>query len=268
LAQEDKWKNSPVRKLFYLTVLGWIILAIIFGIFDLQISIAVVDQNNPFGLFGADYGEGPGYGIIAVALVVLIGSAFSDIKKQKIGAFILGAFSLIVLFLGILLDSEDLILYGGFISISIFIFTSLTYEKDWRNYKNLALIILLLAVINPLLFVNITKPLCGRVRFRDLTVQGYFEYTPWFLPPGPYLHNLSFPSGHTAMGWMFLPLLIPLRTKNRSFKITGTFLIMGWGLFVGVSRIIIGAHYASDVLFSTGVAFIVVILLYKKFYLQ
>ncbi|MHA1742683.1 MAG: phosphatase PAP2 family protein, partial [Candidatus Heimdallarchaeota archaeon] len=40
-----------------------------------------------------------------------------------------------------------------------------------------------------------------------------------------------------------------------------------WGVFVAISRVRIGAHYASDVLFSTGLAFLVTIFLQYFFYL-
>jgi len=69
---------------------------------------------------------------------------------------------------------------------------------------------------------------------------------------------------------MFLPLLIPLRRLSwkNAIRIMGTILIIGWGIFVGLSRIVVGAHYASDVLFSTFAAILITILLYKKYYLS
>jgi membrane-associated phospholipid phosphatase len=268
MSEKRIWKESIARKLLFCILIGWIILAIIFGALDLQISIAVVDQTNSFGLFGADYGEVPGYAIIGIAIVVLIGSYISNLNKQKIGAFIFILLAIILGILGIIIDSEDLMEIGAIVGISLLIFTSITYKRDWQPYRTISLVILLLAIINPLLFVNITKPLCGRIRFRDLSLPDYIGYTPWYLPRGFDLNNLSFPSGHTAMGWMLLPLLIPLRNKALPVKTLGITLILSWGFFVGLSRVLVGAHYASDVLFSTGVAFITVILLYKRFYLQ
>ncbi|GAG16871.1 unnamed protein product, partial [marine sediment metagenome] len=112
----------------------------------------------------------------------------------------------------------------------------------------------------------------GRVRFRDLVPPppppGYTSFTPWFLPPGISLDNSSFPSGHAAMGWMFLPLLIIVKDRKIKdpIRIIVSILVIGWGLFVGLSRIAVGAHYASDVLFSTGAATIITIFLYTRFY--
>ncbi len=271
MSKEKPRRGSIVLILLIITLSVWAVLAVVFGLFDLRISIAIVNEKNLFGIFGADYGEGPGWGIFGVGLVVLIGSAFSNLNKQKIPAYILMAIAMVAFIIGFLIDSEDLVHYGGFIGFSILIFVVLTRNHDWRSYRNLALIVVLLFVINPALFVTGTKPLFGRVRFRNLTappIDFYPEYTPWFNPPWFDLKNLSFPSGHTAMGWMLLPLMIPLRNKETWVKITGSVLILGWGFFVGLSRILIGAHYASDVLFSTGVACVVVILLYKKYYLK
>ncbi|MCK4479401.1 MAG: phosphatase PAP2 family protein [Candidatus Lokiarchaeota archaeon] len=69
---------------------------------------------------------------------------------------------------------------------------------------------------------------------------------------------------------MFLPLLITVKDRKNTdaIKILVYILILGWGLFVGLSRIIVGAHYASDVLFSTGFAAVTTLLLYRKYYLN
>ncbi|TFG05039.1 MAG: phosphatase PAP2 family protein [Promethearchaeota archaeon] len=265
---EGSWKSSILYRLLMIGIGCWIILAIVFGLYDLDISKAIVDRTNPFGIFGADYGEGPGYGIIGIAVAILIGSTSADLKKQKIGAFILSAIAIVVLIVGIILNEEDLLNYGGFIGTMILGFTLVTLDKDWRSYRTLALIVVLLAIINPVLFVSVTKPLCGRIRYRELLNIGFEYYTPWYLPPGPSLDHFSFPSGHTAMGWMFLPLLIAFRNTKLPVKALGSIVVIGWGAFVGFSRILVGAHFASDVLFSTGVAFVAIILLYKKFYLK
>jgi len=260
MSEKTNW--SVVSKLTLLVLVSWIILAIIFGIYDLNISIAVVDGTSAWGNFGADYGELPGYALIGIALATFIGSYIKNLKLQKIPTLLIIIIGLVFVF-----DNDY---YTGFsLIIPIIIYTIITWNKDWKNYRTLAGIISLLAIIHPLLFVQIVKILCGRIRFRDLEI-GLSNFTPWFLPPGLGSDGRSFPSGHTAMGWMLLPLLIAV--KDRKFKdpyrIVVTVLIIGWGLFVGLSRIVVGAHYASDVLFSTGMAAIVTILLYKKAYLK
>jgi membrane-associated phospholipid phosphatase len=164
------------------------------------------------------------------------------------------------------------ITFGGGITIAVLIFLLFTRGKNLKEYNTIATVIIWLAVINPLIFVQITKVMCGRVRFNNL-LPGYSNYTPWYLPPGPLSGiqgNASFPSGHTAMGWMFLPLLIGIRNKkwNDPVKILIIILVIGFGLFLGASRIVTGDHYASDILFSTGVAAIATIWLYQKYYID
>lgn len=259
-------KESLVDKLLIILVVSWVILAIIFGITDLDISKAVVDENSLWGNFGAEYGEVPGYALIAIALSALIGGYDPDLRKQKIPAYVIIIIGILLLISGFIFDSEDLILDGGGIAISLMIFVILTYNKDWRNYRKISAIISILVVLNPLLFVQITKALTGRVRYRDL-LPDFSNYTPWFLPPGP-SGNQSFPSGHTSMSFMFIPLLILVRERKWKdpVRILVSILVGGWALFVGLSRIIVGAHYASDVLFSAGMATLITIFFYKKIY--
>jgi len=262
MSEKSNW--SMVTKLTLLVFVFWIILAIIFGIYDLNISIAVVDGASAWGNFGADYGELPGYALIGIALATFFGGNIKNLKLQKIPA-------LIIIVIGILFIIFDSDFYVGFsLVIPMIIYTIITWNKDWKNYRTLAGIISLLAIIHPLLFVQIVKILCGRIRFRDLDLPGFTNFTPWFLPPGLSSDGRSFPSGHTAMGWMLLPLLIAVKDRKIKdpYRIVVTVLVIGWGLFVGLSRIVVGAHYASDVLFSTGMAAIVTILLYKKSYLK
>ena len=261
MSEKTNW--SMVSKLTLIVLVSWIILAIIFGIYDLNISIAVVDGNSDWGNFGADYGELPGYALIGIALATFLGGNVKNLKLQKTPALII----IVIGILFLIFDSDFEI--GLSLIIPMIIYTIITWNKDWKNYRTLAGIISLLAIIHPLLFVQTFKILCGRVRFRDLEV-GFTNFTPWFLPPGPSSDNHSFPSGHTAMSWMLLPLLIAVKDREIKdpYRIVVTVLVIGWGLFVGLSRIVVGAHYASDVLFSTGMAAITILLLYKKSYLK
>jgi len=253
-----------IKKLILIVIVIWVILSVIFGIYDLAISITVVDETSIWGNFGADYGETPGYALIAIALATLLGGLFSNLKLQKIPAYV--GVVVGVLFI-LLIDDEKYINVGWSLIFSLLIYTIFTWNKDWKHYRNISGVVALLAVINPLLFVQIAKILCGRVRFRDLD-PGYTNFTYWFLPPGISGDGSSFPSGHTAMGWMFLPLLIAVKDRKIKdpLRIIVSVLVIGWGLFVGLSRIAVGAHYASDVLFSTGAATITTIFLYTRFY--
>ena len=255
---------SKSVKLLITVLIIWIILAILFGIYDLGISIALVNENSGWGNFGADYGEVPGYALIAIALATFLGSYIKNLKKQKILIILAVITGVIYLILGIFdYDNTDISLGISLIILPL-IYLITTWNKDWKKYRKFASIISILAIINPLLLVQLIKLFWGRVRFRDLG-----NFTPWVIPLG-ITGNFSFPSGHAAMGWMFLPLLISVKNKEIKFPLKLTLIIgiIGWGMFVAVSRVIVGAHYASDVLFSSGFAAVITILLYRKIYLK
>lgn len=262
----EKFRESFVTKLLLIIIIVWVLLALVFGFTDLEISKAVVDDSSEWGIFGRDYGEVPGYALIAIALSTFLGSFNKNLNLQKIPAYI----SVIVGVLFIIFAGDETDLYTGWgLIIPMIFYAIITWNKDWKNYRTLAGVISLLAIINPLVLIQIIKLLWGRVRFRDLLSPGFVDYTPWFLPQG-ITGNQSFPSGHAAMGWMFLPLLILVKDRKNTdaVKILVSILILGWGLFVALSRIVVGAHYASDILFSTGFAAITTLLLYRKYYLN
>ena len=99
-----------------------------------------------------------------------------------------------------------------------------------------------------ILFVTILKIFWGRIRFKDLT--GYYsDFTPWYLPQG-ITGNQSFPSGHASMGFMMIALFVFIVDKPFYKRIILKGLIISWALAVCVSRVVIGAHFTSDVLFG------------------
>jgi membrane-associated phospholipid phosphatase len=260
------------QKTFMIYLLGaiiiWVILSVIFGIYDLEISIFLVNEESSWGNFGAYYGEYPGYAFIAIGLSAYIGGYIKNLKFQKIPGYLAILYGIIMLSIALLnLDYRRIIEYL-LIIISVLIFIVINWNTDLIKYRKISGIISFLAIINPLLLVQLVKIFWGRIRFRNL-LPDYSNFTPWFIPQG-ITGNSSFPSGHTAMGWMFLPLLIAVREREWKdpLKLVIVILVLGWGTFVGLSRIIVGAHYASDVLFSTGVGVVVTLLLYYRFYLR
>ena len=266
----EKW-------MLYSIIIIWVFFALFAALFDLEISILVVNQNSSWARFLADYGEIPGYIIIIAALFIYNRSRLNADNGFNI---LLSILIFLILIWEVYLVGErilskyisfkdNLILIVPIISLCIFYVQKLLGRMEinqLRNYDIFSQITLTLAILNPFLFVQGAKILWGRVRFRDL-MPDYSNYTPWFLPQG-INGNYSFPSGHSAMGWMLLPIMILTFKNGRKTQFLFILLIFIWGIFVSLSRIVIGAHYFSDVLFSTGMAMIVYLLLYKRYYDQ
>lgn len=100
--------------------------------------------------------------------------------------------------------------------------------------------------------VSVLKNCAGRVRYREL--QALSQYTPWY-QWNPFSGNYSFPSGHTAnaSGVFCLALLAPLVKAGwkRAALTAAPFAFLA---VMGASRVIVGAHFASDVLFGMGIS--------------
>ena len=123
---------------------------------------------------------------------------------------------------------------------------------------------IVLGLYGYLFFIQPIKLLWGRVRFRDLDTL-YSNFTSWFLPNG-INGNQSFPSGHAAMAWMILPLLLLLVNKNKGVKISFSILIICWGIVVSLSRVAVGAHYASDALFGSFIIIVVFLVITHSYW--
>ena len=66
------WEQFIFKALVFV-IIPWIILAVVFGLYDLQISNAIVNFDNILGKIGADFGEAPGYALIVIAITSLFG---------------------------------------------------------------------------------------------------------------------------------------------------------------------------------------------------
>jgi membrane-associated phospholipid phosphatase len=258
---------KPLNKLLILIIDVWIVLAVIFGIYDLEISKAIVDTNNDWATFGTNIGFHVRDALLFIVVLILAGSFFNKKIQRDIGYLALIVSSLNLIYFNIDIDEEGL--FAPIILILFVItFQILTFNKDWKNYVRIAVMILLL-YISLKVILDITKVLFGRVRYKYLS-SSYTEYTQWYIINGPDSENQSFPSGHSAYSWLFLPFLILVKNEHmkKPIKISIIASVLGYGLFISWSRIILGGHYCSDILFSTGIASVLTILFYKKLFNQ
>jgi len=222
-------------------------------VYDLQLSQTLFDPNSWWAQFLADYGEFPGY--ICVYLAAL---SFS-LKNQyrRFWQYLRPVIGSIVLFFMIkkiiislhILDQTlllDVLLYSVCLSISIILTLFLSTLPISPEFSRITL---KMAIIFPLFFVQILKLVWGRVRFRNLT-SDHSNFTYWFHPQG-LNGNKSFPSGHVAMAWMTFPIIFLIPPTNKQIRFLVLILVLIWIFLVSLSRIIIGAHYLSDVVVSS-----------------
>lgn len=116
--------------------------------------------------------------------------------------------------------------------------------------------------------VNLMKGLWGRTRFRSMEAP-YTEFTPWYIING-FNGNHSFPSGHTqGAGMSYLLMLLPLISKKCREHKTALFLTaFFYTSLVAFTRLIMGAHYLSDVTVGGTIAFtctLIGIAVFEKF---
>jgi membrane-associated phospholipid phosphatase len=256
-------------------ILLWAILAGYFAFTDLQISIRLVNTFSGWARFMEKFGEIPGLLILLSGTFISLLHYLSDNHKLKLlfvpvlflAATFLSSYFVIVLYRGItnddsLLQVNKLLVGGIFLLINIiaaYQLRNIKFEERVLEYAGKAVLV---GLFGYLIIIQPLKHIWGRVRFRELDLL-YYNFTPWFLPNG-FTGYESFPSGHSAMAWMVLPLLILVKNKNRLIRSAVLLLIILWGLAVPLSRIIIGAHYASDALFGACIIIISYLIINSK----
>lgn len=240
----------------------WIVAAFLLESSDLWISVNLYNPASYWARLLEKYGEIPGLLVILIAMHIYIVTLkeSSNIKTILFTSFLLTTASLVTIYM---LWAISLAITGNpaffnyneiyfFIAAIISnIFISLLFKKHNKFSKKSILFSRLtfkmffygyLVIIQPL------KIFWGRIRFRDLA-ENYSNFTAWYIPNG-ITGNQSFPSGHAAMGFILMALFIFIMDKSFFKRIFFKTIIICYAIAVCISRIIVGAHYTSDVLFG------------------
>ncbi len=264
-------------RLYLLITLGAFLALFIVGTFlDLQINTALYSNRNTFGLVVSVIGTTPGYGMFAI-----MGGGFLSLflKKEEYKTWMRVLFMVAVL--GCLGASTYFAgreffgpngfywaaksFWGYFISFPCMVcFTYLGYRL-MRNVDNKNLWILLLVAIAAFALaltggVTLFKVIFHRPRYRTI------EYTPvpyyaWYERCSNYKNYIemysltseefkSFPSGHAAasMGVPLIAIFLPLvDEKYRKYRLPLFIGGLVFSLLVMFSRLLVGAHFLSDV---------------------
>lgn len=246
----------------YYLIIVWVIAAFLLESSDLWISINLYNPTATWAIFLEKYGEIPGLLVVLTGIQIYIVTlkTSSNIKTILFNGFLLTTSSLITLYIFWLISlalSESTGLFNEhksyffLVAIVSNIFISLLFRKRYKFSKKSVLfsrIAFKTFFYGYLLIATPLKIFWGRIRFRDLA-DNYSDFTPWYWPNG-ITGNQSFPSGHAAMSFMLIVLFVFFMDKPFYKRIILKGLVISWGLAVCASRVVIGAHVSSDVLFG------------------
>ena len=248
--------------------------------FDLKIDAWLNNPTNPFCVWLYNTGEMPARLLTPIAGAVIAYTV--DKKWQKIlGALIcLGGSAYFGTYVGKYFFIEEnrfvfSLVWGIGFGVTLLIVGSVV--KIPKRLKKPLLILAiagLAAMAAQIFFIEGMKHLWGRVRFRDLLAAGSNDaFTPWYVING-LNGNKSFPSGHTAgAGMSYLLMLLPFVFKKWENKKQLCFWVpFVYTSVVAFTRLVMGAHYLSDVTVGGTVSFTVIIItmaiLEKKKFLE
>lgn len=152
------------------------------------------------------------------------------------------------------------IIFGvGFAAATLFVMHFITIPEEARKKLLLISVLGLAAAGASNAVVSLMKGLWGRERFRNLDRE-YSQFTPWYIING-FNSKHSFPSGHTGGAAMsYLLMLLPfVSEKCRKYKTALFFTGFFYTSVVALTRLIMGAHYLSDVTVGGMISFTCVV---------
>ena len=122
--------------------------------------------------------------------------------------------------------------------------------QAWRRP---CLVVVLTTVLAAGFLVNsVLKQYWGRPRpSQTISYGGNWEYRPVF-PPGTPGKGASFPCGHCTMGFVFLAAA-GFHRRSRLLSIGGVVTGITLGSLLSAARVVQGAHFTSDAIWSLGV---------------
>ena len=254
------------------------ILMVIGSFFDFQISMQLFNIDSLFGMLLASYGQLPAMLCVSVAGMLLIKISKGQKKIVVILSYLFGILFNIFAIMGITMDP---MLYIPHMSIVLsvmiaviivgvidFIMWKLTPTANREQVKKV--IILFLGVMFlEIIIINVIKIPWGRPRMRMITAQNQV-FQPWWVIGSDMKEQLmslgiaaeefkSFPSGHSANAAcaMMLGVLPVICQKLKGKENLLSFIGIMLTLTVAFSRIIMGAHFLTDVTVGMSVTFLI-----------
>ncbi len=245
------------------------------------ISHAIINENSLWGRFFDIFGEIPAMGGIILAVTLLYGGRNRNVKwwnivSSIISILFISLFSFFMTFNIVrYIFHEDIgaitpLAYIMMVIVSLGIIITALYfahvkGHEFVGFKKHAWLLILL-VFSEMIFANIIKSIWARPRMRSITDISDFNH--WYEINGWTNDNelKSFPSGHTANAFVVLAymMFIPyIKSIKMNYFLIGAVI---WGTLVALSRVVLGAHFLSDVLVGSYITIFIFILLERIFF--
>ena len=141
------------------------------------------------------------------------------------------------------------------------------YNFNIRKYRKATFYAVLVMILGPGLLVNsIFKNSWGRPRPEECKIyNGEFAYVKVWSHSKDNPSNGSFPAGHPSVGFFLVFLYFLYRKRNKKAAYAGLALSLIYGIILGLTRMIQGGHFASDVLWCWGFVYLSALILYYCF---
>jgi len=249
------------------------------GNLDYTISKAMISPDSIWANFFNMFGEMPAMLALLIGTAILYGSRRQEAKWRNITGHIVSLpFMLLFSFMVVIMPVRYYFEYvekdipalwmgiAALLAIALFIATLLIIKKlgaeKLRKARKVGLILLILP-IGEMLLVNVVKIIWARPRMRSIT--SVDEFVHWYKINGPSTDEelKSFPSGHTANALVLLAysVLLPFFEKIKKNWFVAVSVV--WGVAVAASRVVLGAHFLSDVLVGGYITILLFFVIYK-----
>jgi membrane-associated PAP2 superfamily phosphatase len=156
---------------------------------------------------------------------------------------------------------------GYFLAFAGLIMITLSYwNVKYIQYRNASMVLIFTMIIGPGVLVNLVlKDHTGRPRPREITEFGGAEKFVCVCEKGATNEGKSFPCGHCSMGfYLAIPFLF-LRNRKKILAYTVLAVGVGYGIIIGIARMMAGGHFASDVLWAGLIVWLVALFGYSLF---
>jgi len=264
---------TKTRKITYIVLLFVVAaLLVVGGLYDFVIDDTLYNPNNIIAQIFESIGIFPPFVAVGATLATL----FFLLNEKKKGyrlkrVLCVAGTALAFLVFGYMMINETgltiswlkyvvgVAAAAAFTPLTLYIISRVPDETRRKLFVFLLFATIVCIVAN-LILVNVLKFIWSRPRYREMAATGDFDiYSPWYVINSFSMHgHHSFPSGHTASAGALFVLcalgeVFPAY-KDRE-KVTA-FIAALYTVTMAYSRIVLGAHFLSDVTAGFAVAFV------------